>query len=210
MKRSKHKSKPSEEKGIGGGIEKRSTKARDRKRRSVGRKIEEYRKEHDLMWALFDGKEREKLIRYLEGTIVNIKEHYGERLERLPARVAYSKSDDTDTDKLPMPPQEILDIMNWMCYNRDINVQHLLLFFSISLRPGVYQYFMSDQVKLTNKARFELWVQKMLVPECDNVSSGWVSTNRITPANFVRSLRTSYVNWCGLPMPPPGHFSEDC
>lgn len=193
----------------GGGVEKNSEKSQARTRRSTGRKIEQYRKDNDLMWELFDGKEREKLIRYLEGVIVNVKEHYGENLEKLPARVAYSKSDDSDLELLPVPPPgEILDILNWLCYNPKINMQHVMLFFSISLRPGVYQYFMSDEVKLTNKARFELWVQKMLVPECDSISSGWISMTRVTPENFVRSLRTSYVKWNSLPMPPPSGSSD--
>ncbi len=208
MRPSKKKRKTVEKSSIGRGIEKKSEKARVRKARTRGREIELYRKDNDLMWALFDGKERDKLIRYLEGVIANVKLHYGDRLERLSARVAYSKTEETDLGQLPVPPQEILDIMDWMCYNPDINVQHLFLFFSISLRPGVLQYFMSDEVKLTNKPRFELWVQKMLVPECENVSSGWVSTTKITPANFVRSLRTSYVNWCGLPIPPQEYLSD--
>jgi hypothetical protein len=98
-----------------------------RTKRSRDRRIEEYRKEHDVMWKLFDGRERETLIEYLEGVIKNIKDMYGDDLRHLSTNVAYSKKGDEDQPPLPTPPSEILEIMDWMAYNRDSALVLVLL-----------------------------------------------------------------------------------
>lgn len=179
--------------------------------------VEQERKTHDLLWKLFDGKEKEAMRNHLDGIITHVKDTYGEDLQGLVADLTYSRQDTAQTSKTEKIKRytkgedfgrtdvnrhqatrlQYLKIMEWMRDSDDTNLHHALWFASLIIFPAIKEYVLSQP--LVKREGCKHWIEHRIAPSINDLLGPF--SEGLTLAGWVRDLRAEYVTLCGFSFP---------
>lgn len=146
-------------------------------------RVEQYRKNNDIMWKLMSGKEKEAMRYFLRGVCSNLRTIYGS--PNSPRRLS----------------EESLAVFEWVTEHSEGTVlMHGLWFFALYLLPGLAQWMISGNEgnpppPLPNPQGFQYFVRHKLPKFCDELLSG---KGGMDVESFVRFIRAEYFTVVGI------------